>query len=241
MEVARQPHAVDRYRRLDGHQVDARRLEHRPYPDPQLHCKLQAPLLDQEGDFPGRDGRHPGPVRVPRLLDGRARGLTEPSIISAPISVRVCHRHESLRPPVVHRPLEPHRSQVLLERVIARGVGRAATPKFVTRGIRGSRATPVSGFGSLPRSCWRAISRTPVLASCAGMALEATRRARSEPPSGARRKLPSPRLEESFDRVLDEDYSGVRCTPSTPSAEVRIFSHWEAMSCASANVKSSAR
>ena len=29
---------------------------------PQLHCKLQAALLDQEGNFPRRDGRYPGPV-----------------------------------------------------------------------------------------------------------------------------------------------------------------------------------
>lgn len=75
------------------------------------------------------------------------------------------------------------------------------------------------------------------------MAFEATRchAHGASPRRGVRCKLPSPRLEESFDGVLDEDYSGVRCAPSTPSAEAQIFSHWEAISCASAKVKSSAR
>ena len=40
---------------------------------------------------------------------------------------------------------------------------------------------------------------------------------------------------------LYRDDSGVRYTLSTPSAEAQIFSHWAAISCASAIVKSSAR
>ena len=68
VEFAGQAHTVDRDDRLDGHQIDAWHLAYRLYPVSEIHCDLQATLLDQEGDLPGRDGRDRNGVRMPRFL-----------------------------------------------------------------------------------------------------------------------------------------------------------------------------
>lgn len=80
MEATGKSYAVGHYPRLYWQQVNAGYLHHCLHPGSELHCELQTVPLDQEGDFPGCNGRDPDAVPGPRLLDGCSCGLAEPPI-----------------------------------------------------------------------------------------------------------------------------------------------------------------
>ena len=97
MEVAGQAHAVDRYCRLYGHQIDAGCPEYGVYPDTKLQCEMQAPLLDEEGDFPRGNGRDSDSVHTPRLLNRCACRLSETPVVFCSPDQHVCVEQQGHR------------------------------------------------------------------------------------------------------------------------------------------------